>query len=438
MENEPLAAHVVSLGCPKNRVDTEKFLQNLNLALRLGASVEDCQLLLVNTCAFIEPATRESIRTLLDLSASKKAAAQKCVFVVMGCLPARYPLAELQKEFPEIDVWASGPEDAFAIHKISSLFARKPSSIQNIDFGKSGYAYVKIADGCNHQCSFCAIPHFKGIYVSNPLSVILEDVQKHLAKGVKEVILVAQDLLSWGQDLSEKHDFIRLLEQLLKLDKIVWLRLLYLYPSMLTESLLKFMADAPPALLPYFDVPFQHSEMDILAKMGRPFRQDPRQLVDKIRHFIPNAAIRTTLITGFPGESEKDFLNLCSFVEQSEFSHLGVFAYHAEEGTKAALMPDQIPMSLREERRKLLMEIQKPISAAWLDNFHGRNMVVLVDESDFQEWHGLYKGRVWFQAPEIDGLTYISGENLEIGQFYNADITDSSSYDLSALAVSDV
>lgn len=436
MFNKEISVFATSLGCPKNRVDTEKFLRKLDLPLRLQTDIENCQLVLLNTCAFIEPATRESIRTLLELSEDRNKSSPDALFVVMGCLPARYPLEELKKEFPEIDFWVNGPQDDESIGEIGKRLGKADiRSPGNINFGVRSSAYVKIAEGCDHNCAFCAIPHFKGKYVSNTQTDIIDDASRLLNSGIKEIILVAQDLLSWGHDLRPSLSLVHLLEKLIKLDGLSWLRLLYLYPSLLSTDFLRFMADNRFPLLPYFDIPFQHSEASVLAKMGRPFQKNPRQVLENIRKSIPEAAVRTTLITGFPGESEKDFRNLCAFVEQSQFSHLGVFAYHAEEGTRAALLPDQLPFELREERRKILMDIQAPISAAWLETFRNKNMQVMVDESDFQEWPSLYKGRVWFQAPEIDGICYVSGENLQIGNLYEAEITDSAVYDLSALTV---
>lgn len=435
---DEISVHAVSLGCPKNQADTEKFLKKLSLPLRLGARADQCRLLLVNTCAFIEPATRESVRTLLDLCETRKNTATKSLFVVMGCLPARYTQEELKKEFPEIDFWLNGPDDEKTIREIS-LRLKSPNlnSEGRVDFGARSSVYIKISDGCNHGCAFCAIPNFKGKYVSTPLESIIAETENQLDSGVREIILVAQDLLSWGRDLPGSPSFIHLLEKLLNLGKIGWLRLLYLYPSMINADLLKFMAEAGAPLLPYFDVPFQHSEKAVLEKMGRPFKKNPRAVIDEIRKHIPDAAIRTTLMTGFPGESGKDFQNLISFVEESRFSHLGVFAYQAEEGTTASSLPGQIPMEIREERKAALMEAQAPISESWLEGFRGRRMPVLTDESAFQEWPGLYKGRVWFQAPEIDGVTYISGPNLEIGRFCDAEIIDSAVYDLSALSLAE-
>lgn len=435
MDKSTVPVHAISLGCPKNRVDTEKFLQNLEVPVRLCANLEEARLLVLNTCAFIEPATRESIRTLLELEEIIKTRPEKPLLVVMGCLPSRYPAQELAREFPEVSFWIKHPDDEKTIRKISGVLRSAAiGSVQKTDFGKRAYAYVKIAEGCNHACTFCAIPQFKGKYHSSPLESVLEDARNLLGEGVKEIILVAQDLLSWGQDLKTPATFAQLLEKLLALDGLVWLRLLYLYPALITREFLEFMTGQGLPLLPYFDVPFQHSEMKILERMGRPFRKDPRIVIDRIRQYLPEAAIRTTLITGFPGESERDFQNLCRFVEESRFAHLGVFAFHAEDGTVAAQLPDQIPMHVREDRRDILMKLQATISEDWLANFCGRQMQVLVDESASDEWPGLFRGRVWFQAPEIDGLTYISGPGLNIGQMREADITDTSVYDLSALA----
>lgn len=430
-----IPVHAVSLGCPKNRADTEKFLKRLSLPARLGAEPESCRLILVNTCAFIEPAVRESVRVLLELCQAHADASAKPLFVAMGCLPLRYSAGELKKEFPEVDFWISGPDDEDGVREISRRLggpACGPGA--GVDFGRRAFGFVKIADGCDHGCAFCAIPLFKGSCASKPLVEILADAESLLDSGAREIILTAQDLLSWGRDLPKPSNILRLLEKLISLPRLKWLRLLYLHPSMISADFLKFMAGAGRPLLPYFDVPFQHSESRVLAAMGRPFKKDPRKVIEEIRMRVPEAAIRTTLMTGFPGESGEDFKNLCRFVEESRFSHLGVFAYHAEEGTRAARFADQIPMEIREERRRALMEIQAPISREWLEDFRGRTMEAAVDESAFDEWPGLYRGRVWFQAPEIDGLTYISGENLEAGAFCEAEIIDSGVYDLSALS----
>lgn len=433
---KPVPAHVISLGCPKNRVDTEKFLNSLDVPLQLGCPPEKSRLLFVNTCAFIEPAVRESLRSILELERQRLKKSGKRVLAVMGCLPERYGFAELKKEFPGVDLWIDSRQLEAGAHKLATLLADGKTA-RKTDFITSSpsYGYVKISDGCDHGCSFCAIPHFKGPFRSIAADEIIADAQRLLAKDIHELILVAQDLLSWGRDLPEKASFTSLLEKLLPLPGLRWLRMLYLYPALLDQKLLRFVASASLPLLPYLDVPFQHSEETILRSMGRPFARNPRKVIEEIRRFLPDAAIRTTLIVGYPGETDEDFKRLCEFVRESAFTHLGVFTYHAEEGTRAAALHGQIPEHVRQERKEALLEVQASISRDFLAAFLASQMDVMVDETDFEEWAGLYKGRVWFQAPEIDGLTYISGEELKIGSLVNAEIASSSDYDLSALAL---
>ena len=250
---------------------------------------------------------------------------------------------------------------------------------------------------------------------------------------MRELVLVAQDLTSWGSDFDTPQSLPHLLDELLPLDRLTWLRLLYLYPSGVTPELLRYMREAGPQLLPYFDIPLQHAHPEVLTRMGRPFANDPRRVVDRVREALPEAALRTTFIVGYPGETEEHFQTLCRFVEETRFRHLGVFAYQAEEGTPAAAMPDQVPMEVREERRATLMEIQAEISERQLQEAVGQTMPVLVD-APHDEWPGLHVGRVWFQAPEVDGITYVSGLGVAPGALVQGDIVESSTYDLTALA----
>ena len=323
----------LSLGCPKNRVDTEHLLGSLGMPVRSVEHMGRARLVFINTCGFIEPAVRESIRSVLD-----------------------------------------------AVERLGRCKRR-------------------------------------------PL----------LAGGVRELVLVAQDLTSWGSDFDTPQSLPRLLDELLPLDRLTWLRLLYLYPSGVTPELLRYMREAGPQLLPYFDIPLQHAHPEVLTRMGRPFAHDPRRVVDRVREALPGAALRTTFIVGYPGETEEHFQALCRFVEETRFRHLGVFAYQAEEGTPAAAMPDQVPVEVREERRAALMEIQAGISEQQLQEVVGRTMPVLVD-APHDEWPGLHVGRVWFQAPEVDGITYVSGPGVAPGALVQGDIVESSTYDLTALA----
>lgn len=441
-----------SLGCPKNRVDTEKFLgalnsyEVLNNNLQFIENISDADLVFINTCSFIEPATRESISAILDGIYEKNNCSKKDYkpfLIVAGCLPGRYDLKDLSLELPEVDLWLPASKYTQWPELLIKALNLKVDS-QNI--GQSGinrilstapsYAYLKIAEGCNHKCAFCAIPSIRGPLRSDPLEDILTEAQELLEKGVKELILVAQDVTSWGLDLGKKdQNLAKLLYGLASLDNLKWLRLLYLYPNAISSGLLASIKEIGSPLLHYFDIPLQHSEKTILEGMGRPFEVNPREIVEKIRKFFPNAALRTTLITGYPGETEEQFKNLCKFVEESRFQNLGVFVYHAEEGTLAAKFPFQIPREIAEERKKIIMEIQANISAELLSEYVGQEMQVLVDKSRQDEWPGLFAGRVWFQAPEIDGITYISGESVKTGEMILSEITDSSTYDLSALAL---
>jgi len=295
------------------------------------------------------------------------------------------------------------------------------------------YAWLKVGEGCRHKCAFCTIPSIRGPLRSVPAADLREEARGLLAGGVRELVLVAQDLTSWGSDFDTPQRLPHLLDELLPLDRLTWLRLLYLYPSGVTPELLRYMREAGPQLLPYFDIPLQHAHPEVLTRMGRPFANDPRRVVDRVREALPEAALRTTFIVGYPGETEEHFQTLCRFVEETRFRHLGVFAYQAEEGTPAAAMPDQVPMEVREERRATLMEIQAEISERQLQEAVGQTMPVLVD-APHDEWPGLHVGRVWFQAPEVDGITYVSGLGVAPGALVQGDIVESSTYDLTALA----
>lgn len=433
-----LRVWTLSLGCPKNRVDTERLLGSLGCGIVSSAHIGRSHLVLINTCAFIEPAARESIRAILDVAAKIKNLKNRPLLAVAGCMVGRYGASELAKELPEVDLWlptremGQWPEmirQALHLHgeAHSGRFLSTPPS----------YAWLKIGEGCRHSCSFCAIPAIRGRLRSQNCENILSEAAWLAEKGVREIVLVAQDVTAWGKDFRGDVSAIKTLPQLL--DKLAatpglaWLRMLYLYPDSITDELLQTMARLGPPVLPYFDIPLQHCEEEILVKMGRPFAGGPAKILERIRKILPEAAIRTTLITGFPGETERQFKNMLEFVEESRFEHLGVFTFRPEEGTKAAGMPDQIPEDVKEERRRELMELQSEISRENLEKYVGRQMDVLVDKPQ-GEWPGLYFGRVWFQAPEIDGVTYVSGPGVASGAMLECDITGSHTYDLDALA----
>lgn len=427
-----LPVWAVSLGCPKNRVDTERLLGSLGLPVVIVPELARSRLAFINTCAFIEPATRESIRAIIEAAEKVSLCKRRPRLVVAGCLPGRYGLTELKAEFPEVDLWLTPDMQELWPDLLAELLGSLPAGGRLLSTGPS-YAWLKIADGCNHRCSFCVIPEIRGAHRSGSLESILTEAENLLAQGVKELDIVAQDVLSWGHDLNGDKNIAGLLQELVRLPGLAWLRLLYLYPNAITSSFLENFAAIGKPLLPYFDIPFQHSEKGILRLMGRPYHTQPKKIVRLIRSILPESVLRATLIVGFPGETEADFAKLCEFVRETRFHNLGVFVFHAEDGARAASLPDQIPKEIAEERRNIIMEIQAAISRDILAGYVGTNMEVLVDGDAQDQWPGLYTGRVWFQAPEIDGQTYISGAGVFPGGMPNAEIVDSQIYDLSAL-----
>ena len=434
----PLPVWALSLGCPKNRVDSERLLGSLGLPVKPVAHMGRSRLVFINTCGFIEPAVRESIRAVLDAARHLEKLRCRPLLAVAGCMVGRYGVAELAKEIPEVDLWLPTEElDRWPALVDAALgLAPAPETRPERRLLSTGpsYAWLKIGEGCRHRCAFCTIPSIRGPLKSTPMEALLAEARSLLAQGVRELDLVAQDVSAWGSDFAgPRPGLTELVTALAELPGLAWLRLLYLYPTGVTEELLGRMAEIGPPLLPYLDIPFQHVAPELLQSMGRPFAGDPRRVLERVRAVLPDAAIRTTFIVGYPGETEAQFAELCRFVAEARFTHLGVFAYQAEEGTPAAALPGQVPMPVREERRARLMEIQAGISADILARCVGSRLPVLVD-APVDDWPGLHRGRVWFQAPEVDGVTWVSGPGVSPGALLDCDIVESSDYDMSALA----
>jgi ribosomal protein S12 methylthiotransferase RimO len=434
----PVRTYTVSLGCPKNRVDTERLLGALGSNMVPTESVLDADLVLVNTCGFIQPAIEESIATILDMVGEASDAAlkrgRKPVVCVAGCLVSRYG-KDLMSGLPEVDLWLNteqiGLWPAMAAEALAlNLTGETP---RNLSTGPS-YAFLKISEGCSHNCRFCTIPSIRGPHKSWPVDFLLDEARL-LAEQVPEIILVGQDSTAYGSDLGKGHDLPTLIKGLAAIPSLEWLRIMYLYPAGLTESLLTQLRDMGAPFLPYFDIPLQHAHPDVLASMGRPFARDPDKVVDRVRSFFPDAALRTTFIVGYPGETEEHFEALMDFVRRTRFHHLGVFPYWAEEGTPAAAMEDQVPDEIKIERKNRLMELQAEISAEILEGYVGETVPVVIErESD--EWPGLYVGRAWFQAPEVDGVTYVGAPPetpLKLGDILEVEIEKADTYDLSGL-----
>lgn len=435
--------HTISLGCPKNQVDTEWMLGGFGSFFVNEATPEGADVVLINTCGFIEPAVSESLQVILDMAGTLSVLNPRPRLVVTGCLVSRYG-QELRAELPEVDLFLEIGRQGELGWSLRELAAQRRETRQGLVAALDGYAparllttppsyaYLKIAEGCDNRCRFCTIPSIRGPLVSRSEAEILDDARRCLDQGRKELVLIAQDVTAYGRDRGQKA-LRGLLEKLAPLKGLEWMRLMYLYPGGLDRDLLGFLSALGKPFIPYFDIPLQHAHPDILTSMGRPFRRDPRAVVEQVREFFPEAALRTTFIVGYPGETEEHFAALESFVRQTRFMHLGVFPYYPEDGSEAATLPDQLPGEIKEERRDRIMELQAGISEELLAGFEGQELEVLVDRPH-EEWPGLYEGRAWFQAPEVDGITYVSGEGVGPGRMVRAVVEEAKTYDLVALA----
>ncbi|MGE4441214.1 MAG: 30S ribosomal protein S12 methylthiotransferase RimO [Desulfomicrobium sp.] len=433
--------HTISLGCPKNQVDTEWMLGGFGAGFVNEATPEGADVVLINTCGFIEPAVSESLQVILDMAQTLAELEPRPSLVVTGCLVSRYG-QDLRAELPEVDLFLEigrQGELGRSLRELAAQGARTglESALDGYSAARflttpPSYAYLKIAEGCDNRCRFCTIPSIRGPLVSRDEAEIVDDARRCLDQGRRELVLIAQDVTAYGRDRGGKA-LRGLLEKLAPLRGLEWMRLMYLYPGGLDDDLLRFLSELGKPFIPYFDIPLQHAHADILASMGRPFRRDPRAVVEQVRKYFPQAALRTTFIVGYPGETRERFEALESFVRETRFMHLGVFPYYAEDGSEAALLPDQLPDEVKEERRDRIMELQAGISEELLAQFEGQELDVLVDRPH-EEWPGLYEGRVWFQAPEVDGITYVSGEDVGPGKMVRAVIEEVKTYDLVALA----
>lgn len=437
-----IRVHTISLGCPKNQVDTEWMLGGFGPGLINAQEPEASDVVLINTCGFIEPAVSESLQIILDTAQALTDLESRPLLVVTGCLVNRYG-QDLRVELPEVDLFLEISRQSELGRRVREMLARRdqtasfsvePDGVRNrLLTTAPGFAYLKIAEGCDNRCRFCTIPSIRGPLRSRPLAEIVDDATRCLDLGRKELVLIAQDVTAYGRDLDERNALPRLLDALAPLPGLAWLRLMYLYPAGLDRDLLGFLANLGRPFIPYFDIPLQHAHPDILASMGRPFRRDPRAVIGQVREFFPEAALRTTLIVGYPGETEEHFAALESFVRETRFLHLGVFPYYPEDGSEAATLPGQLPDEVKEERRDRIMALQAEISAELLQDYEGQDLDVLVDRPH-EEWPGLFEGRTWFQAPEVDGMTYVSGDGAAPGRMVRAVVEEAKTYDLVALA----
>ena len=432
---------LISLGCDKNLVDSEVMLGLLNKAgHELTNDETEAEAVVINTCAFISDAKEESINTIIEMGRLKKTGRLKKL-IVAGCLSQRYK-DEIMKELPEIDVIigatnydkiveAIGTDEEVIVDDIN--YTPEPVS-ERIVTTNASMAYFKIAEGCNKMCTYCIIPHIRGRYRSIPMDRLLASAEKLAADGIKELVLVAQETTLYGVDLYGSKKIPELLTKLSDIEGIEWIRLLYCYPEEITDELISVMAENPK-ICHYIDIPIQHSENEILRRMGRKTsREDIVSLVSKLRSAMPDIAIRTTLISGFPGETQKLHDGLVDFVDECEFDRLGVFTYSPEEGTPAADYEDQVDGELAAKWRDEIMELQQEISYEKNQELIGSVQRVLIEGYLVED--DVYVGRTYRDAPGVDGIVFVSAPyELISGSFVDVKITEANEYDLTGVIV---
>lgn len=428
---------MISLGCPKNLVDSEAMLgQLVEKGYSISPDPGDAQIIIVNTCGFIEPAKKESIDTILHAARLKVADPDKKL-IVAGCLVQRYG-KDLKQQIPEVDHFVTLNDVERIVEACGTEFEERldqepaeyiyDGKVKRILTTPSSYAYLKIAEGCDHTCSFCAIPSMRGKYRSRTISSICSEAQQLADQGVKELVLISQDSTIYGWDLGLKEGLAVLSEELCKTEGIEWIRVMYCYPTSLRESFLEAMA-SQEKICAYIDMPLQHASGAMLSRMQRGGNADQyRRMIDRIRTKVPQVGIRTTFIAGYPGETDEDFRILHDFVRDVEFDRVGVFLYSDEEGTSGFDHQPKVPQRIKRQRRRELMTLQAGISRkrnrAWI----GRQTRVLADGSDSS--HTL--ARLYHQAPEIDGLVKVKADLATAGEFLDVVITGAGEYDLTA------
>jgi ribosomal protein S12 methylthiotransferase len=433
---------VISLGCDKATVDSERLVGDLvGHGAVVTPDLPGADVILINTCGFIDAAKQESIDAILGAAKLKSDGGVKAV-VAVGCLVQRYK-KELQEEMPEVDLFL-GFSDLH--HLVPELAQRgliedpvgSHPGVRQFIGDQAHVRYLKISEGCDHTCAFCAIPLMRGKHRSEPLERLVREAQTLEAQGAKEINLVAQDLGHWGRDLGREGPKLpELLDALLAGTTVPWYRLLYVYSAGITERLVELVA-AERRIVPYIDMPIQHATDRMLERMRRPERVATlRDKLGWLRGAIPDLAIRTTCLVGFPGETDEEFRALLAFLEEAQFDRLGAFAYSPQEGTRAVQYEDDVPDYVKRERLEELVEVQRAISGERLARFVGRDVDVLVDRiSEPDEQGATHVGRVQWQADDVDGVTYLAqGGWAEVGRFVRARVTESEDYDFRAVAL---
>ena len=442
----------VSLGCSKNLIDTEIAIGHFkNNKYEIESNPEKAEIIVINTCGFIESAKEEAINTILEMAEYKK---KKCKYLIaMGCLVQRY-YEELVKALPEVDLFIKIDEYDKMWQKIEKLIKENTVEISTTNTSKkiteikplpmpthnefferivttgTNFAYLKIGEGCSNRCTYCAIPYIRGPFVSRPQEEIIEEAKILANKGIKEIIIIAQDTTKYGVDIYGEPKLAELLQKISEIPEIKWIRFLYSYPEGITDELIQTVKNNEK-ICKYFDIPIQHISDSILKKMNR--RTNKKQienLLEKLRNEIPDVTLRTSLIVGFPGETERDFEELSEFVKTAKFDKLGAFMYSKEEGTPAAKLPEQIHGNTKKSRYNKIMEIQQKISNENLKNKIGQEFEVLIEDISFD---GKYLiGRTKQDVPDIDGIVYVKNQEKSnlVNKFVKVNIIDVKNYDL--------
>ena len=419
----------ISLGCDKNRVDLEEMMSLVEKFGLKHTNLEEADIVVVNTCAFILPARKEAIDTIFEMISLKKVGKLEKI-IVSGCLTARY-LDELKNYLPEVDAFLTLKENVNIVETIASTYNLqidiKKKDITQKTLQPKHYAYLKIADGCNNGCSYCTIPRIRGRYRSVPFEDIIKRAKELASGGAKEIIIVAQDVTRYGIDLYKKYRLVELLQELSKIKNIIWIRLHYLYPELVSDELLNEINNNPK-ICKYLDIPLQHIDDKILKSMNRRALEDEsRALVDKIKTNYPNLVIRSTFIIGYPDENGFRFNKLLKFLKTAKLDQVGFFAYSREEGTKSFYMKKQVFEFIKKRRIKKAEQVQNEIANSINLAKVGNVYKIMID--DFDEKTGFYIARTNFQSPQIDYNVLVDcSENLQIGQFYDAKILDFKGY----------
>ncbi len=436
-----------SLGCPKNLVDSERMLGLLQLdGYELVGDPQNADFAIVNTCGFIEAARAESFAAIEETIERKRRGELRGV-IVSGCLAERQQ-AELLEKYPDIDhlVGVFGREEVTKVadrligglQEQRMIFHPAPThplpDRARLRITPRHFAYLKISEGCDRLCTFCAIPKMRGKHATKPIEEVLAEARELAADGVRELVIVAQDTTYYGMDLYGRPRLAELLRELEQVDGLEWIRLMYLYPMYFGDELIETIARSEK-IVPYLDMPLQHINDKMLRRMQRRVtRRETEQLLDKLRGQVEGLVMRTTMITGFPGETEEQFEELLDFAAEQRFERLGVFTYSYEPDTPATRLPDHLPDEVKEERRGRLMEVQQQVAFEWNDAQVGQQWEVLID-APLEGEENVWLGRSYADAPDVDGVVYVTGEDLAVGQIVPCEIVATSEYDLVGVAI---